>query len=420
MKQLRLSLIALITGSLSGAAVAMVIGLIGWISQQLWGDPVLEGLDQTLPLAWTLPVCGGFGLVLALLHRRGPSTLLPELGETLHDLRHPETAPKRDNVRAIIGAALALIGGGSIGPEALMSRLAALISQRIWRGRDHALREATLAGSLGLFGAPLLGGAVVSAESSTSPRNDVVKRWVPGILGGIAGFAAFHGIGAATGGSLQRLPYVWPSTLGEDIGTLSAGLIGGGIGLGLGWLLQHWRHWLDKQQLLARWAWWPLLTGLLIGACMHWLPLVPFAGEDQMRPLLEQSDNHPAWLLLLSSLVKLLMLGLCLATGWRGGIFFPVFLIACATGTALHQLIPDLGSLGSWCGAITGAMYRYLLPGPLVVLVLGLALLQGHGATGLLVGLAIAHWFRLGPGADGGPPPPPETPDSRGYPQPRS
>ena len=117
---------------------------------------------------------------------------------------------------------------------------------------------------------------------------------------------------------------------------------------------------------------------------------------------------------------KLLMLGLCLATGWRGGIFFPVFLIACATGTALHQLIPDLGSLGSWCGAITGAMYRYLLPGPLVVLVLGLALLQGHGAAGLLVGLAIAHWFRLGPGADGGPPPPPETPDSRGYPQPRS
>ena len=275
MKQLRLSLIALITGSLSGAAVAMVIGLIGWISQQLWGDPVLEGLDQTLPLAWTLPVCGGFGLVLALLHRRGPSTLLPELGETLQDLRHPETAPKRDNVRAIIGAALALIGGGSIGPEALMSRLAALISQRIWRGRDHALREATLAGSLGLFGAPLLGGAVVSAESSTSPRNDVVKRWVPGILGGIAGFAAFHGIGAATGGSLQRLPYVWPTSISEDIGTLSAGLIGGGIGLGLGWLLQHWRHWLDKQQLLARWAWWPLLTGLLIGACMHWLPLVP-------------------------------------------------------------------------------------------------------------------------------------------------
>ena len=56
----------------------------------------------------------------------------------------------------------------------------------------------------------------------------------------------------------------------------------------------------------------------------------------------------------------------------------------------LHLLLPDLGSLGSWCGAITGAMYRVLLA-PLAVLVLGLALLQGHGTAGLLVGLGMAQ-----------------------------
>ena len=76
---------------------------------------------------------------------------------------------------------------------------------------------------------------------------------------------------------------------------------------------------------------------------MHWLPLVPFAGEEQLRPLLEGQNSSEAWVLLLSSIVKLLMLGLCLETGWRGGVFFPLFLVACALGMGLHLLLPDLG-----------------------------------------------------------------------------
>ena len=395
---------ALFTGALSGAGVAVVMGWIDGLSRLLWGDPVLEGLDRGLPLGWSLLICGGCGLILALLHRPGPATLLPELRETLNDLRDPDQAPKRDELRGLLGAALAQIGGGSIGPEALMSRLAALISQRVWRGRDQRLQEATVAGSFGLFGAPLLGGAVVGNAPAENRRLTFLDRWLPGSLGGLAGFAAFHGIASASGGSLQQLPYIWPSSLGEDLGSLGAGLLGGAIGCGLGWLLLCWRGWLERRQLLAQWPWWPLITGLLLGACMHWLPLVPFAGEDQMRPLLEGHNSGDAWLLLLSAIVKLLMLGLCLETGWRGGVFFPLFLVACALGMGMHLLLPGLGSLGSWCGALTGALYRFMLPTPLAVLVLGLALLQGHGAAGLLVGLGMAQLIRSQIAPDGGPP----------------
>ena len=123
-----------------------------------------------------------------------------------------------------------------------------------------------------------------------------------------------------------------------------------------------------------------------------------------MRPLLEGQNVSDAGLLLLSAMVKLLMLGLCLETGWRGGVFFPLFLVACAIGMGMHLLLPDFGSLGSWCGALTGALYRYVLPAPLAVLVLGLALLQGHGAAGLLVGLGMAHLIRSHGAPDGGPP----------------
>ena len=39
---------ALLTGALSGAGVAVVMGWIDGLSQLLWGDPVLEGLDLSL------------------------------------------------------------------------------------------------------------------------------------------------------------------------------------------------------------------------------------------------------------------------------------------------------------------------------------------------------------------------------------
>ena len=282
MNQLRLSALALLTGAISGAGAALVLGLIGVITRALWGDPLVEGLHRQIPLIWSLAVCGGIGLLLSQLHRAGDQTLLPELPETIAELRDPGHAPPRDNGRAILGAVLAQVGGGCIGPEALMTRLAAVISQRIWRGRNHDLKLAATAGSLGLFDFPLLGGAVVQ----TSQRRDLIARWIPGTLGGLAGFAAFHGIDQASGGSLQRMAYSWPSNLGEDLGSLSSGSIAGVVGWGLGWLLLRWRSWLEPQQLLAHWRWWPALTGLLLGITMHWLPLVPS---------LERSNCVPCW-----------------------------------------------------------------------------------------------------------------------------
>ncbi|OUW28181.1 MAG: chloride channel protein [Cyanobacteria bacterium TMED177] len=384
------------------------MGLIGLVGRQLWGDPAEQGLEHQMPLLWSITVCGGIGLVLSQLHRGGEHTLLPELPETIADLRDPDHAPRRDNPRAILGASLALIGGGSIGPEALMTRVATVISQRIWQNRDRDLKLAATAGSLGLFGFPLLGGAVVQHDK----QRDLVSRWIPGALGGLAGFAMFNGIDVATGGSLQRMRYSWPSTLGEDLGTLSSGVLAGLVGWGLGWMLLRWRSWLEPRRLLAHWRWWPVLTGLLLGITMHWLPLVPFAGEEQLRPLLEGVNRSSAPVLLVSALIKLVMLGLCLETGWRGGIFFPVFLIACAAGTGLHELSPNLGSLGSWCGGVTGAFYLTVLRSPLVALVLGVGLLQGHGATAVVLGVAVA-WLITHQSRPGDAPPlAPQKPDS--------
>ena len=104
--QLRFSLMALLAGAASGAGVALIIRLIDLATQQLWGGPVEQALGQAPPLAWSVLVCGGVGLLLSLIHRGGPSTLLPELPETMEDLRHPDQTPNGTSAGPFLGQPL--------------------------------------------------------------------------------------------------------------------------------------------------------------------------------------------------------------------------------------------------------------------------------------------------------------------------
>ena len=415
-QQIRQALMAFATGAASGVFTAVMLGLISGAGERLWGETTEQGLIPSIPLLWSVAVCGSVGVLLAVIERGDERNLLPELPETMQDLRDPENAPERHELRSVLAAALAQIGGGPVGPEALLTRLITIASQWIWRGRDQQLADAAVAGSLGLFEAPLLGGVVVNQH-----RLNLQSRWIPGTVGGLAGFAVFGGILEVTGGSMARVPYIWPSTLREDLGSVAVGLLTGLVGGAVGIALRQWRGALQRRQLLAHWRWWPVLTGVLLGVLLHWFPMVGFAGEHQVIPLLDGANRDTIALLLSIGVLKLLMMGLCLETGWRGGIFFPGFVVACAFGASLHLLLPQLGSIGSWCAGVTGGFFMLMLGRPLVVLVLTVCLMQGHGATSALLSVGVAslisRWLH---GGDDAPPPPPETPDSPEYPAPQA
>ena len=83
------------------------------------------------------------------------------------------------------------------------------------------------------------------------------------------------------------------------------------------------------------------------------------------------------------------MVGLCLDTGWRGGQFFPVILSRSALGLGLHQWLPWIGTIDSWSAGVVGGCLAVLLNSPLLGLILGLSLLQGHGAGALVIGLLV-------------------------------
>ena len=374
---------SVLTGAAGGSLAALVVGCTLQIQGWIWGATVQRGLPSERSLFWCLLWCGAIGVALSLLQRRRAGSSLPELQDTLAELRTAEGLNTQHGLRQVIGGMLALAGGGTLGPEALMTRLVAVASHAIWKGADRDLLAAAMAGSLGLFRSPLLGGAALAGR-----QWQLIWRWLPGTIGGIAGFVAFHGL-SDLGGGLRGVSYAWPTDPTQRFGALLAALIAGIAGWLAGQLIRRWRQWLQTLQLLERFWWIPIGTGLLIGLCLWGLPLAGFSGESQLKPLVLNEWRLDTAILMLSAVAKLLMVGLCLETGWRGGQFFPVVLASSALGIGLHQWLPWIGTIDSWSAGVVGGCLAVLLNSPLLGLILGLTLLQGHGAGALVIGLLV-------------------------------
>ncbi|MAF41054.1 MAG: chloride channel protein [Cyanobium sp. ARS6] len=374
---------SVLAGAAGGSLAALVVGCTLQIQGWIWGATVQRGLPSDRSLFWCLLWCGAIGVALSLLQRRHAGSSLPELQDTLAELRTAEGLNTQHGLKQVIGGMLALAGGGTLGPEALMTRLVAVVSHAIWKGADRDLLAAAMAGSLGLFRSPLLGGAALAGR-----QWQLIWRWLPGTIGGIAGFVAFHGL-SDLGGGLRGVSYAWPADPTQRLGDLLAALIAGIAGWLAGQLIRRWRQWLQTLQLLESFWWIPIGTGLLIGLCLWGLPLAGFSGESQLKPLVLNEWRLDTAILMLSAVAKLLMVGLCLETGWRGGQFFPVVLASSALGIGLHQWLPWIGTIDSWSAGVVGGCLAVLLNSPLLGLILGLTLLQGHGAGALVIGLLV-------------------------------
>ncbi|QEY31965.1 chloride channel protein [Synechococcus sp. RSCCF101] len=383
--------LAVLVGAAGGSLAAFSLRGLDALLGLVWGKGVLAGAPSSRTLLAALAITLPVGLGLAVLRRTGGApgaasaspALLPELPDTLRELRGSAGLSSAGWWRQLLSGALALLGGAPIGPEALLTRLVALISHGLWRGRDQALPAAAVAGSLGIFQAPLLGGAVLAGR-----RWSLLWRWLPGTLAGLAGFVTAGG-GRALGG-LAGVPYQWPDGGQQGLAALSVSVVAGLLGLLLGRVALAWRGLLRRCLRDDPPLWLTPATGLLLAFSGWCLPLAVFSGEQQLRPLLLDAPTG-APLLLLSGLAKLLLAALCLETGWRGGLFFPAILASACVGLGAHGLLPWWGEPQSWVAGVTGGTLSALLGAPVVALVLGLALLEGHAAGALLIGVLIGQ-----------------------------
>ena len=151
------ALLAALAGALGGSLAALLLLTLDGLQHWLWGISVLEGLPTKRPGLWCLLIPIATGLALCLLQWRQPQALLPEFSKNLSSLRSPAVGVPGTDILPLLGGTLALIAGGSLGPEALVTHLVVQTSRRLWHGQDQRLVQAALSGSLALFHTPLAG-----------------------------------------------------------------------------------------------------------------------------------------------------------------------------------------------------------------------------------------------------------------------
>jgi len=116
--------------------------------------------------------------------------------------------------------------------------------------------------------------------------------------------------------------------------------VGAGIGLlfltinyGIKWFLQPLRQ---RPLLLIT------LGGLGFGVIAAFFPITLFYGEAQIQEIIDTGSRYSPWLFLGVTVMKMLALSLCLESGFKGGVVFPVFFIGSCVGMGMHQLLPAI------------------------------------------------------------------------------
>ncbi|NDC07715.1 MAG: hypothetical protein EBZ86_10445, partial [Synechococcaceae bacterium WB9_2_069] len=286
-----------LTGALTGLLGGLVMALLDYLSQLAWGQQVLRGFPSQAPVVWQFLLPLITGLFIGLLRRAGAQPL-PELHVTLAQLSQTNEQQKRLDLsfrgsHLLLGL-LALVGGGSLGPEAMLSRILAEINLNLKR-----------------------------VQQSISPNINLIKSrwsWLAALLGGIAGFALTQGF-TRFGGGEQGVAFIWPQSPNQAglnlLWALVLGLLGGYLGLlflGL------------RQQLSKQWQRFSVSTlnqavfaGLVLALVNIWQPLALFSGEQQLSPLLQGALMQGSGALLLLGLLKIGLCALCLESGWVGG-----------------------------------------------------------------------------------------------------
>jgi H+/Cl- antiporter ClcA len=112
------------------------------------------------------------------------------------------------------------------------------------------------------------------------------------------------------------------------------------------------------------------IGGVIFGLVGVALPLTLFTGTDQLSTVIDKGAILGAGLLIAVVFAKMLVFGLCEATGFIGGPFLVMLFIGGTAGTAAHVLIPGLPAglaFTTMFAALPGALVA--APFSLIVLV---------------------------------------------------
>ncbi|MCL2076545.1 MAG: chloride channel protein [Betaproteobacteria bacterium] len=332
-------LIALILGAVTGGIIWLFLKAVEAGIVLLWEIfPARMGFD-----AYPIVVCAAGGVIIGLWRRKF-GNYPEELQDVMATVKETRRYDSRNICVLLAAAFLPLVFGGSVGPEAGLAGIIAALCT--WMGdrfkyvlkEMKELAETGVSASLSiLFTAPLFGFmAQIEGEGENISFPNRIKVIVY-FCAMLSGLGVLISLTSAFGGglSVERFDQAIISRH-EIIWFLPLALFAAAAGCLY--------HLLDR---LVRFAANPLqrypvisslLGGLLLGLCGMFIPLLMFSGESQMGDIMASWKSMTPVFLFALGFFKLLMINVCMHTGWRGGHILPVVFSGVCFGYGLAAL----------------------------------------------------------------------------------
>jgi H+/Cl- antiporter ClcA len=159
------------------------------------------------------------------------------------------------------------------------------------------------------------------------------------LLSGVIGFAFYTLVGLTAFAGFVSFPPIGSLSAHDEyfLYAILMGLVGAVLAILVGVWMQVMGKVMDKafaERVVER----ILAAGVVISIVCVLVPEVMFSGETQIHTIVADPAKYGVGLLLLYAVLKILLLGVSLKSGYIGGPTFPILFSATSIGLALHLL----------------------------------------------------------------------------------
>lgn len=329
---------------------------------------------------YTVLMCLAGGLIIGLFHRvYGP---YPErMNDALRRVREEGTYPYEKIPIIIAASFLSLFFGGAVGPESGLVGL--LLGLCCWAMAQFGLArwkmEMLLAGNpyitSGALFRQMAAGLFLHADQIVYDKSKI--KWTraeqvgSGVAAGVSGLIVYGLLNACFGTCLY-VPHLSGGVLILRDKLAIVLLLAVGIGAGYLYLIfqkisERFFAALAKRKLIVLSA---VLGGLVLGLIGSALPMTMFSGGNAIQAIQYEYLQYTPFLLIAIGVVKLFLTNVCIASGWRGGHFFPVIFAGLSIGYGFSVLLGTNQVVSVIL--VTGALLGTILQQPFGALALSL------------------------------------------------
>lgn len=383
-----LCLVSALLGAIAGFATLGFVKILGLIHMVLWEkipEQLFGGLSTTYIIALTL-----VGGVLVGLCAKYFGDYPKSMEYALDKFKTTKKFDYKHLPQSMLASFASLGFGGSLGPEAaLISLIGGLGS---WIG--DALKRLTnaqeimfvsLSSTIGtIFGSPL-GGAALASQVESKKQQSKFWLFAPALIAGSISFWIFEHFSSGGFFQFDFLPYsfelndLWTATLVALLGAL----------LGVSYLRAE--TYMEKfakhrfKNVVVR----AIIGGLVLGMLGGITSYALFSGHEGIQEIMDNASTFTGLGLIAIALIKVIATSWLLATGWRGGKFFPLMFAGAAFGLGLSLLVPVIDPMVGLAAGMASALAAALQKPPAALLLLAFffpANMYGLIAIGALLG----------------------------------